>query len=267
MELGRGDKTLVLMGANEANTDTIMVVHLSGTSHRGTILSIPRDLYYRSKKINRIYPLYGPEELKKTLSEITGLPIQHYIYIDMFAFAEVIDILGGIDIILKEPLIDPTYVTKENGKLSTLHYEAGLHNLGGVETLRIARSRYTTNDFGRAARQQMILMAMKDRFTSPDAGMVTKAIELIEVLMNYVRTDFSVMQLFNLFLNHKDDTFDNHVLSWDNVLYNSYSNLYLLEDEIEIDEDFDRGSWIMLPLDNDWNVVRRFIRNLLMKDR
>lgn len=85
--------------------------------------------------------------------------------------------------------------------------------------------------------------------------------------MNYVRTDFSVLELFNLFLNHKDDSFNNHVLSWDNVLYHSFSNLYLLGDDVEVDENFNKGAWIMLPMNNDWNVIRWFIRNIITKGK
>ena len=170
LSLGQGDKSFLLIGANEGNTDTIMVVHLDGETNRGTIVSVPRDLYYKGRKINTIYPLYGPEELKKTISEITGLPIQRYMFIDMFAFADVVDLLGGIDIVLEEPLIDPTYVVKNNGRWSTLHYEAGPHHLGGVESLRIARSRHTSDDFGRAERQQMLLLALKDKIAEMNAG-------------------------------------------------------------------------------------------------
>jgi len=265
LNLGAGDKTFLLIGANEANTDTLMVVHLSGTTGKGTIISIPRDLYYKGRKINNIYPVFGPEQLKKSLSEITGLPIQRYMYIDMFAFADVVDILGGIDITLTEPLIDPTYVVKDNGKWSTLNYAAGDHHLGGVESLRVARSRHTTNDFGRAARQQMILESIKNRISELNAGSITMIDDLIDVLMNYVKTDFSVFELLNLFLHHKDAEIDSHVLSWDNVLYHSYSNTYLLDDDVVIDENFNKGSWIMLPLKNDWNVIKWFIRDKINK--
>jgi LCP family protein required for cell wall assembly len=263
LSLGKGDKSFLLIGANEGNTDAIMVVHLDGETNKGTIVSVPRDLYYKGRKINTIYPLYGPEELKKTISEITGLPIERYMFIDMFAFADVVDLLGGIDIVLNEPLIDPTYVVKNNGKWSTLHYEAGPHHIGGVESLRIARSRHTSDDFGRAERQQMLLMSLKDKISEMNAGSITKITDLINVLMNYVRTDFSVFELMTIFTHHRNDEIKNYVLSWDNVLYHTYSNLYLLDDDVEVDENFNKGAWIMLPLKNDWNVIRWYVRDII----
>jgi len=267
LSLGKGDKSFLLIGANEGNTDTIMVVHLDNSGNNGTIVSVPRDLYFKGRKINTIYPLYGPEELKKTISEITGLPIERYMYIDMFAFADVVDLLGGIDIVLKEPLIDPTYVVKNDGRWSTLHYEAGPHHLGGVESLRIARSRHTSDDFGRAERQQMLLIALKEKISGMNAGSFSKVTDLINVLMNYVRTDFSVLELMSIFTHHRDNDIRSYVLSWDNVLYHTYSNLYLLGNDVEVDENFNKGAWIMLPLNNDWNVIRWYIRDILAGER
>ena len=87
--------------------------------------------------------------------------------------------------------------------------------------------------------------------------------DLINVLINYVRTDFSVFELITIFNHHRDDEIRNHVLSWDNVLYHTYSNLYLLEKDVEVDENYNKGAWIMLPLNNDWNVIRWYIRDII----
>ncbi|MBI9100850.1 MAG: LCP family protein [Spirochaetales bacterium] len=263
---GEDDIAFVLIGANEANTDTMMVVHLNELTGKGTIVTIPRDLYYKGRKINSIYPTFGPSELLKTLSDITGLPVKRYMFIDMFAFADVVDILGGIDIVLDEPLIDPSYRIKENGQWSTLHYEAGPLHLGGVESLRVARSRHSSSDFGRAERQQMILMALKNRMGELNATDAGKLVELANSLMSYVRTDFSVIELLNLFSRYRSAPFSQHVLSWDNVLYNTYSNLYLLEEGTEVDENFNRGAWILLPVNNDWEVIKWFIRKVISED-
>ncbi len=260
---GDNDIAFVLIGANEANTDTMMVVNLNEETGRGTILTIPRDLYYNGRKINSIYPTYGADELLKTLSEITGLSVKRHIFIDMFAFADVVDLLGGIDIVLGEPLIDPGYKIKENGKWSTLHYEAGPLHLGGIQALRVARSRHTTSDFGRAERQQMILMALRDRLVELNALDAGKIFELAGVLIDYVKTDFTLLELLNIFANYRNAPFSKHILSWDNVLYNTYSNIYMLEDGVEIDDDFNKGAWILLPVNNDWQVIRWYVNKII----
>ena len=178
---GDDDIAFVLIGANEANTDTIMVVHLNSITGKGTIITVPRDLYYKGRKINSIYPTFGPAQMLNTLSEITGIPVKRYVFIDMFAFADVVDIIGGIDIELREPLIDPTYRVKENGVWSTLHYEAGKVHLGGVEALRVARSRHTSSDFGRAERQIMLLMSLKEKILQLNAGDAGSLLNLLKL--------------------------------------------------------------------------------------
>ena len=71
-------------------------------------------------KINSIYRNYGPSRLMSDLSSITGLNISKYIAIDMYAFIDMVNILGGVTVKLNEPLIDPTYKVRENGRWSTL---------------------------------------------------------------------------------------------------------------------------------------------------
>ncbi|MDR1893651.1 MAG: LCP family protein [Spirochaetales bacterium] len=254
----------VLIGANERNTDTIMLICLRPNSSRGTIITIPRDLYYHGRKINSLYPRFGPESFKAALQDITGQAITRFVYIDMFAFADVVDLIGGIDLVLAKPLIDPTYRVRNNGVWGTLYYPAGPVHLGGIEALRVARSRNTSSDFDRAARQQQILLAIKDKIFAANLGDVRRLLDLIKVLSSYVETDFSALEMLNLYLMYRDVDWTTTVLSGQNVLYNSYSNTYFLEpgEEDNLDE-ADKGAWILLPRDNDWTLIPRFINGLL----
>ena len=102
-------------------------------------------------------------ELKKVLSDMTGYKLDKYILIDMYAFIDVIDLIGGIDVHLDKAVIDPTYRTVDDGVVGTLHYEPGDYHLGGVEALRLARSRHTSSDFARAERQQLIIESIQNK--------------------------------------------------------------------------------------------------------
>ncbi len=229
------------------------------------MITVPRDLWYRGKRINTIYNLYGPQQLTREMSVITGLNIEKYIIIDMFAFIDAINILGGIDVHLDEELIDFTYKTKENGQWSTLYYPAGTHHLNGIEALRIARSRHTSDDFDRGARQQRIILSLKDRFSELGLGDIGKIYDLVKVLLKYVETNLSPFEIVTAFLNYKDfPTATKSVLSTDNVLYQTYSNLYYLnKTEDEVDENFNKGAWILFPAGNDWSLIPRYIKNRL----
>jgi hypothetical protein len=54
------------------------------------------------------------------------------------------------------------------------------------------------------------------------------------------------------------------VLDTNNILYHSYTNLkHMNLREEDVDEDFDKGAYILLPLEDDWAGMRRFIRSLV----
>ena len=258
--------TFLLCGSHELNADTMILVHADGGSGKVTMVGVPRDIYYRGRKINGIYRSFGPAQLIKELSKITGLPISRYIVIDMYAFIDTVNILGGIDITLEEDLIDPTYRIKERGQWSTLYYPKGTYHLNGIQALRVARSRHTSDDFERSKRQQQILMAVKDKIISLGVSDIDRAYNILKSLLSYVDTNFTLFELLDLFLSHKSSLIDaKNVLDTENVLYATYTNTYFLEDDSELlkDENYDKGAWILLPKDNNWNEIKIFLANLI----
>ena len=246
---------------NQLNTDTIIVANLDLNLDKATLISLPRDLFYKRTKINSICRRFGPDVLVSTISEITGLRVDKYVMVDMYAFAELINVLGGIDVELIEPLVDPTYrVRDENGKWSTLYYPAGVHHVNGIQALRIARARHYTPVFSRDMRQQQILKAVKNKLMSIGLSDINRLSRIIKLGFKYVDTDISWLEAFSLYRSCQDITIKQAVVSTNNVLYATYTNLLatgLKEDQV--DEDFDKGAWIVMPLDNDWKVIKKFI--------
>ncbi len=246
---------------NQRNTDTIIVANLDLNLNKATLISLPRDLFYKRTKINSICRRFGPDVLVSTISDITGLRVDKYVMVDMYAFAELINVLGGIDVELIEPLVDPTYrVRDENGKWSTLYYPAGVHHVNGIQALRIARARHYTPVFSRDMRQQQILKAVKNKLMSIGLSDINRLSRIIKLGFKYVETDISWLEAFSLYRSCQDITIKNAVVSTNNVLYATYTNLLatgLKEDQV--DEEFDKGAWIVMPLDNDWKVVKKFI--------
>jgi anionic cell wall polymer biosynthesis LytR-Cps2A-Psr (LCP) family protein len=182
----------------------------------------------------------------------------------MFALAEAIDIMGGIDITLEEDLIDPTYKIKEDGKWKTLHYKKGDYHLNGIQALRVARSRNYSSDFDRSRRQQMILESLLEKLRGLSLRGLDKIYDLIRVLISYVDTNLTPVELASYFNRFKSyEVSSRNVLDTDNVLHESYSNTYLLENTEDLEEDFDKGTYILLPVENDWNLIKWYIRKLI----
>ena len=247
--LGTSDdlRTVLLCGSHEKNPDTMILFVSSKKSGKGYLFSLPRDLYYKGQKINNIYRHFGPDQLLKDLSGITGLEINKYVNIDMYAFIDVINILGGIDIILDEPLIDPSYRIKEKGVWKTLHYAKGPHHLDGLGALRVARSRHTSSDFERSERQQLIIASLMDKMNGmPD---VTTMYKLVNSAFRYVSTNLSPVDAVQLAVGMKDlDIAGKYVLNTKNVLYHTTSPA---------------GLWILLPKDDNWNSIATYIQSKL----
>lgn len=258
----------LVVGTHEHNADTMIIVNANNKTGRLNMISIPRDLYYKGNKINSIYKVHGPERLASELSEITGLDIKKYISIDMFAFIDVVNILGGLDVTIEEDLIDPTYKVKNNGVWSTLYYRKGTHHLDGVAALRVARSRHGSDDFDRSKRQQQVIEAVFDKMRSINAGDLGKVYEFVSTVFSYIETNLNTADIVRNFLMYKDNQIsDPNIINTDNILYNTYTNLYLLPAEeqkiLRQDENFYKGLWIVLPRNNDWNLIKKHIEKIL----
>ena len=180
----------------------------------------------------------------------------------MFAFIDVINILGGIDVELSEDLVDPTYKVRNNGKWSTLYYKKGLHHVNGVEALRIARARHFTPVFSRDSRQQKILISVKNRFHEIGISNLDKILEIFKTLLSYLDTNMNMMEIFSLYNKIKSiDEIRQNVLSTENVLEQTYSNLlYLGKKENEVPDDFYKGAWILIPANNNWDELKYYIQ-------
>ena len=124
-----GLENYLILGKNEKNVDTIILASVNNAKKQITLVSVPRDLWVNAKKINSFYYFYGMSGFIKELEKILGVKIKNYILIDMDAFPEVVDKVGGIDYTFTAPLIDPTYRTVDNGVEGTLYFPKGTTHL------------------------------------------------------------------------------------------------------------------------------------------
>ena len=144
--------------AVSANSDTMMLIHVSGDRSRVTVISLPRDSWveipgHGMNKINAAYGLGGPPLVVKTVEANTGLTINDFIQVNFLGFVKVIDALGGVNICLPFA-VDDSY--------SGLHLSKGLHHVSGITALEYARDRHSfaASDLARIQDQQRLLSSM-----------------------------------------------------------------------------------------------------------
>jgi len=181
---------------NSYNADTIIVASFDPQTKIASLLSIPRDTRVSLDgsnnycKINAVPVLKGIEELKKQVSDLTGIPLDGYILTNFAGFKKIIDTLGGITLEVEK---DMKYETgdKEDGYIDL---KAGLQVLDGSKALQYARFRNdATADIGRTARQQKVLIAIGKKMMEPST--ILKLPKLVPQFMEAVETDLSLKQL------------------------------------------------------------------------
>jgi LCP family protein required for cell wall assembly len=146
-------------------TDTIMLLHTSGSGGPPALISIPRDSYvtipgHGKNKINAAFAFGGPKLLIRTIENTTGLRIDDYVEIGFGGFVDVIDSVGGINMCLPKAMKD---------KDAHINLPAGCQKLNGTNALGYVRARKSDpmGDLGRVERQREMVGAVAKKAVSP----------------------------------------------------------------------------------------------------
>jgi polyisoprenyl-teichoic acid--peptidoglycan teichoic acid transferase len=189
-------------------SDTIIVASIDPPTRSVAMVSIPRDLWVTipgcnaasgciggQQRINFAHALGGPDLLKRTISTDFGVPIQYYARVDFRGFEQMVDAVDGVIIDVERPIKDDEYPTYDYG-FQRLYVTPGPQWMDGPTALKYARSRHDSTDFSRAARQQKVLVSLRDR--ALQLNMLPKAPELLGIASRSLSTDLSPVQLLSL---------------------------------------------------------------------
>jgi LCP family protein required for cell wall assembly len=240
---------ILILGTNGAHTDTIMVASINVENEMITLISIPRDLYINGRRINAYYTYYGVDQLERMVQTVTGLEIDKYAQVDIEGFPAVVDIVGGLDIIVEDTIYDGSYPNAYGG-YDPYYIEEGSHHMNGEEALKYARSRKSTSDFDRASRQQDIINALRTKVVQLDSVMEMKELtELFQAGLAYTTTDVSLLDGVGLYYDYRDfDLQTGLVLSTDNYLYSMINA---------------SGAYILLPNTGNFEEIHSVINELV----
>jgi LCP family protein required for cell wall assembly len=165
----------------ENRADTIMLVHTDPALEKAIILSFPRDLWVQipghgEDKINASFEGGieggGANLVAATVHTLTGLKINHVLYVDLAGFQGVIDTLGGVDMCIPGENVN-TPDGRIVDELTALDVKPGCQRLPGDQALAYVRTRHlrcdaAAPDFYRIARQQQFLRAVINELLQPD---------------------------------------------------------------------------------------------------
>ena len=170
---------IAMLGVDDARTagiwrtDTIILVFIDRKAQKLAMLSIPRDLWvsipgYGHSRINTVdalgertgYSGGGPALLDRVLLRNLGVSIDHYVRVDFQGFVRLIDAVGGVTVNVERPIRDSFPDPHTPSGYATITLPAGPRHMTGHMALTYCRSRITTDDFDRTARQQQVLLAL-----------------------------------------------------------------------------------------------------------
>ncbi len=211
---------ILLIGADEQggghNTDTMIVVSIDPKTSQVVMFQLPRDTVdvpipagsparklfgsVYAGKINSyfvavrhradLYPgtdkTRGYTGLKDLLGNLYGLDIKYYMEVNFDGFRKIVDSLGGVTINVQVPVVDDAYPAGA-GALQRVYIPSGMQHLSGADALVYARSRHASTDFDRGARQQRVLLSLRQQ--TDVARILPHLDELAAALSASFRTD------------------------------------------------------------------------------
>lgn len=193
---------------SHALNDTILVASLDPTTGDLAMVSFPRDLSRLPTpggkpymgKINSLmpyadkrpkeYPEGGIAALAKEVGYLLGVPVDYYASVDLEGFRKLIDRVGGVTVNVQTAINDPGYGGWDTPGKIGFKISTGKHTLDGETALAFVRSRKSLgdSDFGRAARQQQLLVALQRKLVDP--AMLPNLPGLLQDATKTLKTNF-----------------------------------------------------------------------------
>jgi LCP family protein required for cell wall assembly len=209
-----GRLTVLLLGsdyrpAHPGNrTDAIMVVSVDPTTGKAAAFSVPRDIvdfplpgggtYH--PKVNALYQYLqsttqrGAAGMKDAVGKAFGIEIDNYVFIGFSGVERLVGAVGGVDVTLAKAYYDAHYWVNSHHQGWGL--PAGKSHLNSADALIFARSRKGDSDYGRAGRQQLLVMAA---FTKVLKRGLRGLPGLLAIARDTVRTDLPLARVPDLF--------------------------------------------------------------------
>ena len=191
--------TILVSGLDDDNggSDTNILVGFDAKNQAITCVSIPRDtgvyINGKSRKINYAYNAGGMEQMRQTVSDALGIPVDFSVEVNLKAFVKLVDEIGGVDF---EVPLNMNY----DDPLQNLHIhlQKGMQHLNGADALKVVRFRhnndgsgYGTEDIGRIGTQQAFLKAVFQKMLANPQKITAYA----QIFSEYVKTDLAVSEL------------------------------------------------------------------------
>ena len=186
-------------------SDVIMVATVNPKTSTILLTSVPRDFYVTTAcdaadgcmqgALDKITHtgIHGTNTTKRTVEQLLGIEINYTFKVGFDAVTELVDAVGGVDV-----TVAPGYAVDHFACMYNLSVHEGVNHLNGEQALAFARERYayTEGDRQRTKNQQLVLMAIVDKITSP--SIVQNYSSIMDAMSNTFSTTMSSSEISDL---------------------------------------------------------------------
>lgn len=179
-----------------SRSDSMILCSFQPETNRIVLTSFLRDLYVpipgrEENRINAAYACGGLTLLRQTVEENFDLEIDGCIDVDFSQFSQIIDILGGVTLELRQDEAEAIN-SRVSGDLTE-----GIHLLSGEQALAYSRIRNldSDGDFSRTSRQRKLLTSLLDSYRN--ANLLT-ILSLLTEALPMISTDLENRQIISL---------------------------------------------------------------------
>ena len=184
-------------GEIRARSDSMILVTFDTGKKTITMTSFLRDLYvkipgYQDNKLNAAYAFGGMPLLNQTLEENFGVHVDGNVEVNFSRFAEIIDLLGGVDLELRQD--EAEMINQGTGRNAL---RKGMMHMDGEQALYYSRIRYldADGDFTRTNRQRKVITSLIDKFRSAKWSTM---LGLLDDILPMIATDMSQSEILKL---------------------------------------------------------------------
>ena len=179
-------------------SDSMILAHIDPATKRAWLVSIPRDTLatvpgYGDRKINDAHFFGGPALTIKTVSQFTGLKINHYVELNFNGFKRAVDGMGGVWVDVPVAINDIDAERSPHHRAAKV--PAGYQLLDGEHALTFVRARhqFKDQDFSRMKDQQIFFKAMAEQMSK--TSNVAQIPGIVTAVAPYIRTDMNLMDM------------------------------------------------------------------------
>lgn len=244
-DLRKQDFYTILVGGldnDNGGSDTNLLVAVDAKNSTINVLSLPRDtllnVSWSVKKLNNALHHGGFKRTMEEVSNLLGIPVDFYVTVDLNAFVELVDAIGGVRFNIPVDMdYDDPYQDLH------IHFPAGERLLSGEDALKVVRWRqnndgtgYATADVGRIGTQQAFLLEAAKQ--ALQLSNLDRLDDMAEIVHENVETDLTLSNI--LWLGEQafacgTDRISFHTLPGDGAGWYSGGSYYILDDAATLD--------------------------------